>query len=265
MTRGRSAASRRWAIIATGAVALSLAGLAIVSAAQLNITGTGVALASETRCTNGPIATTPETLVTGTTYAAVSLAALTGCDGLSVQVTVYDTSGNSMVTGLTTAGADPLVVTTSGSYDAANVMGVALLVGTWGVPTTWTGPPVEIAPVTCTSLNKNGHTTGQACDVIATWSVVAYNPWPTVSAIGISYAVTTSSKYWQVEIDFSNTTTGFPGWTPTFVGSNGNPISGTCAGPLFVGVPNYAWGTGAKTGYVVGRNDGGSYGTQLCP
>jgi hypothetical protein len=120
-------------------VATAVVGLAVADAAQLNVSGTGLVVGSESRCTNGPIATTPATLVTWTTFSAVSLAGLTGCDGLAVQITVFGSTGNSIVTGSGTAGADPLVIST-GNYDAATVTGVALLVGTWGVPATWTSP-----------------------------------------------------------------------------------------------------------------------------
>lgn len=156
MSRRRPGASRRWAILAAGVVALVLIGLGIANAAQLSVSNGGIFLGNLARCSNGPIAATPATLVSGTTYSAVSLAGLTGCNGLGVQITVVGAAGSVLATGSGTAGANPLVITTSVNYNAANVTGVALLVGTWGVPTTWATPACQVTPVALTPSNPVG-------------------------------------------------------------------------------------------------------------
>ena len=149
MTGRRSRGSRRWAIIASAVVGLSLAGLAIANAAQLSVTNTGLLVGSEARCTEGPVAITGGSAHSGNTYTSVSLTDLdAACVGASVQLTVYDAAGTALATGTGTAGASPFDITTT-SYTSTAVAGVALLVGTWGVPTTWT-PPV-VVPTACTS------------------------------------------------------------------------------------------------------------------
>lgn len=153
MTHRRWSAPRRWAVGAVALVTLSVAGLAAANAAQLTVTSSGVAVASAARCTNGPVAITGGATHSGTSYSSVSVAGLaSACSGKSVTVTVYNLSGTALWTGTGLASTVPFDITTVAPtlpYTSTAVTGVALLVGTWGVPATWT-PPV-VVPTACTA------------------------------------------------------------------------------------------------------------------
>lgn len=171
MTRRRSGASRRWAILASGLVALTFVGLGVADAAQLNVSGPGIYTGSQARCTNGPVAVTSGAAHSGTSYTSVSVTNLAAaCTGKAIQVTVYNVSGTSIATGTGSAGTAPFEITTT-AFTSTAVAGVALLVGTWGVPTTWTPP----GPTGCTT------------------SPIALTPGSPVGASGKYRAVTLSS------------------------------------------------------------------------
>jgi hypothetical protein len=156
VTRRRSGASRKWAILASGLVAIVFVGLAVADAAQLNVSGQGIYSGNQARCTNGPVAITGGATHTGTSFTSVSLTNLAAaCSGKAIQVTVYDALGTSLATGSGVAGTAPFDIPTT-AFTSTAATGVALLVGTWGVPTTWT-PPVLTPAVSCVALNGGGN------------------------------------------------------------------------------------------------------------
>ena len=272
MTRRRSVATRRWAIIASGLVALVFAGLAIADAAQLSVGNGGIFLGTKSRCTNGPIAATTGTAHTGANIQAVKLSGVsTACAGLPVSLVVYQSNGSSLATGTGTASTGSFDIATS-SYHANNVAGVALLIGTWGIPTTWSSTPVVLPAVSCIALtpwtggwpppNTYGTPTGGTC----TATISNYAAWGSpLSNFNFTVTVTGASN-WELTFNFANTTV-FPGFTPTNVGSALNPYvapSNLCSDlPLLV-VRKYL-PYNSDQGYVEANNIGQNTSNQMCP
>lgn len=138
--RGRS--SRVVALVAAVFVVLGFAGLAVANATQLTVTSKPLFLQNLSRCTNATIATTGFATGGGTTWNRVRLVGVpAACAGLPVQLTVYRTRANGTTTVLATnttgTAAEGAVDITTTNYASGNVKGVALLIGGWGVPTTW--------------------------------------------------------------------------------------------------------------------------------
>jgi len=132
----------RWpraaALVATVLVALGFAGLAVASASQLTVTGGTMMLQDASRCTNATIAATGfRSSGTGNWNRVRLVGVPDACAGLPVSVVVYRSNGSSLATGTGTAASGTVDITT-GYYNPSNAAGVALLIGGWGVPTTWT-------------------------------------------------------------------------------------------------------------------------------
>lgn len=137
MTRRRSSAPRRWAIGASALVALVFAGVAIANAAGLTVTSRQLFAQNAARCTNATIATTGfRNSGTGNWNRVRLVGVPAACAGLPVSVVVYRSSGSSFATGTGTAAEGAVDITTT-AYASGNATGVALLIGGWGVPTTW--------------------------------------------------------------------------------------------------------------------------------
>ena len=236
MTRRPSSASRRWAILASGLVALVFVGLAVADAAQLNVSGPGIYAGSQARCTNGPVAITGGATHSGTSYTSISLTNLAAaCSGKAIQVTIYNVSGVALATGTGTAGTAPFDIATT-AFTSTAATGVALLVGTWGVPTTWT-PPSITPPVSCIALNGGGKPQpSKTCTV--TFSPNGGAPWGNSTPPGgtlwnFTFNVTSQGASWEATIDFTNTA--FP-FQPRWVGQNSVTVAKapgyTCGSPV---------------------------------
>jgi hypothetical protein len=143
------------AAVAGAAVALWAVGLAVASASQLTVTSAPLVLQNTSRCTEGPIVVVPEPLGSGNdrrdavTLWNVPLA----CAGLPVSLVLYRSTGNVLVTGIGDVPPSPGIFPitfpiTTATYRVDRVSGVALLIGTWGIPATWsTTPPPPVDPV----------------------------------------------------------------------------------------------------------------------
>ena len=136
--------SRKYLAAAVAAVVV-LAGISFASASQLNVSGGSLFLQNASPCTNATIATTGFASGGGTNWNRVRLVGVPEtCAGLPIQLTVYHTSSRGTTTqlawstGSPTAALGTVDVTVNQSYTSGNVTGVALLIGGWGVPTTWT-------------------------------------------------------------------------------------------------------------------------------
>ena len=220
MTRRRSGAWRRWAILASGLVALVFAGLAIADAAQLSVGNGGIFLGSLARCTNGPVAITGGATHSGTSYTSVSVTNLAAaCSGKTIQVTVFNSSGTALATGTGTAGTSPFDVTTT-AFTSTAATGVAVLVGTWGVPTTWT-PPATTPAVSCVALNGGGNPQpSKTCTI--TLSPNGSAPWANSTPPGgtlwnFTFNVTSETGNWEATFDLTNAA--FP-FVPRWIGQN---------------------------------------------
>jgi len=133
----RTGAWRVAAAVAVAAVALSVVGLVVASASQLNVSGGSLFLQNVSRCTNATIATTGfRSSGTGNWNRVRLVGVPDACAGLSISVFVYRASGQ-LATGTGTAASGTVDITT-GKYNQNNATGVALFIGGWGVPTTWT-------------------------------------------------------------------------------------------------------------------------------
>jgi hypothetical protein len=252
MTRRRSGASRRWAILASAVVAVAFLGLAVADAAQLNVTGSGVAVASAARCTNGPVAIAGGATHSGSSYASVSLANLAAaCSGQAIQVTVYDASQAALATGTGTAGTAPFDITTT-SFNATLATGVALLVGTWGVPTTWTALVLPVFTCVATDNAFAPLVPAESCTLKnITITTGTSGGFPTTTA---NFRVNSPAGHLRflVTADFGvmSPAPAFPGWTPLSVSTRNLtaqlPTGSSCSSlPSFTarGVNNAASGT----------------------
>ncbi len=159
--RGRS--PRIAALIAMVFVALGLSGLAVADATQLTVTSNRLFLQDASRCTNATIATTGfRSGGGGTTWNRVRLVGVpTACAGLPIALTVYRTSfwgtTTTLATGTGTAASGTVDVAVAPNYSSTQVTGVALLIGGWGVPTTWsTTPPPPVDQVISLRSFQNG-------------------------------------------------------------------------------------------------------------
>ena len=268
---------RRLAIVVAALVSVGVAGVVVANAAALNVNAGGSAIDSANRCTDGPVEITGGSTGGGTWYTSISLVDLAAsCSGASVQVTLFDASGSSLATGSGLAGTSPFDLSTSG-YNPTNVAGVALLVGGWGVPTTWT-PPTAVPGISCQAVNNSGKTTNSACTVTITstshW--IGYpGPWGVGTPyeyVYVDFAVSTNQKQWEVTFHLDDTST-FPGsgFTPTYVGSGYNVVKApgyACAAlPTFVGRKEVGAVNGQDNGVLYYTNDpSNTQGTtQLCP
>lgn len=274
MTRRRSGTPRRWAIIASGFVALSVIGLAIADAAQLNVSNAGVALGNASRCTNGPITVvmgpgTGNTLRYSVTLSSVSAA----CANLPVNVVLYRSNGSSEATGTGTvpAAGGTFDITTTG-YRRNNVSGAALLIGTWGVPATWSQTPVVVPAITCIELTSwtggwpppdtYGTPTGGTC----TAAISNYAEWGSpLSNFNFTFTVTGADN-WELTFDFASTPQ-FPGFTPTNVGGTLNPrlAPGYACSQMPILVARKYLPYASNTGYIEANSLGVAMQNQLCP
>ncbi|NKY10176.1 hypothetical protein [Cellulomonas hominis] len=143
--------ARRLAAVVAGAVAvLVVLLLSPASAARLGVTAGNITTASATPCS-----TTAVTAGTGGRSGTITSVVLSGvpvpCRGLPATLRLYASDGTPLATADTTvtlASADSTTVTVP-AYATSRAAGVALTVGTWGLPVTWTAPSGAAAgPVT---------------------------------------------------------------------------------------------------------------------
>ena len=262
-------------ILATAAALLTaIVGLSLTtaSAATLNLATTpGTFFMQPAACAPGTANGAPvigsATAAPGSSgsFSGVSLSNIpTACQGLPLEVFVHGPQGTLMASTATPSSANSSAVTVNvPSYTGTGVADVVLRIGGWLFPTNWTPPtPMPTQAVSCVALDGyQGNPTGQACTVTFTTNNVAYNPWPTVSAYDVSFIVSTPAPSWAVVVDTSHAA--LPQIGVTSIHTNGNPATGQCVGTVFTGYKNTSWGS--NNGYLVMRNDGGSYNTRLCP
>ncbi len=125
------------AAVAGTAIAISVVGLVVASGSQLDVTNGPPFVQDTSRCTNATLATTGFASGGGRNWDRVRLVGVPdACAGLPISVVVYRAAGE-LATGTGTAAAGTVDITT-GNYRSNRVTGVALLIGGWGVPTTWT-------------------------------------------------------------------------------------------------------------------------------
>ena len=184
-SRPLAAAAVLMVIVVLLALALRPDAAARLSLEPANLTSFSVS----DRCTQTVSATSgPET--EGRTGTVMLTGLGTACGGRDVDLTVFGRDGAALASGATTLAAD-----TSGSatvtvpaYAPADVAGVALTIGTWGVPAIWTYTPSVDAPlVSCTVLNDpTGTKTCEATDVrVDAWGhpvLDTYNFYATVTS-----------------------------------------------------------------------------------
>lgn len=144
MTLRRSAA-----VVAAAATVLVVLLLAPASAARLTVTSARLTTLSDRPCSTAPI-----TAGTGGARGTVTTVVLSGvpaaCRGQLATLRVYASDGTALAAVDTTAtlGAGDSTTVTVPSYTASRAAGVALTVGSWGLPVTWTAPAGPSGPVT---------------------------------------------------------------------------------------------------------------------
>ena len=232
------------------------------SASQLAIAAPSAPfVTSPAKCGTLSLAANASGTASGGNYTGVTVAGFTSaCLGKPATVTLYNASGTVLASGSVTSTSASTPFTTS-SYSGAAVSKVEVKINGWVFLPTWT-PPAPTQAVSCIALNAyQGTPTGQPCAVTFSTGILAYNPWPTVSAYDFRFAVTTAAPSWAIVINTAHSS--LPQIGVTSIHSNGNPMTGSCSGTVFTGYKNTGWNS--NDGYMVMRNDGGSYGTRLCP
>ncbi|WP_066301738.1 hypothetical protein [Arthrobacter luteolus] len=136
------------------------------AAAQLPLLPGSVPSASVAeRCTPAVKATNGTT--TAGQASTVTVSGLgTACAGKELALTLFDEDGAALAAGSTDLAADASGSATVAvpAYNPDDVAGVALTIGTWGVPGIWTyEPSIEAPMVSCTVLNDPTGT--KTCDV----------------------------------------------------------------------------------------------------
>ena len=173
-------------------------------------------------CTTATLPTTVAGTPTGGNYTQVQILSIpAACNNLAVRTVIFGTGGTQLATGTGNTGATGTATITTSSYAGASAIGVALLIDTWGVRTTWT-PPSSLPSISCVALNNgrqvwNGHT----CSVTITGTSGLYpnSIPPGGDTMNFTFSVTTTGTHWRVTINFASA--GFP-WNPTWAGQYNN-------------------------------------------
>ena len=218
------------ALVAAATAALTFATLSTAAAAQLGVSGGAFGSYSDEACTTDSVATTLGSTSTGANYTSIELSNLPdSCAGLPIELVVYDNTGTSIGTGTGTAPGAPVPAfdVTTTSYKGSDADGVALLVDTWHVPTTWTGTTPTPA-YSCVAINPAGNPTGQSCTVTLSGSHY-WLSYPGAWGVGQPYyhtylrmSVTTARPWWRVTIDLSDPSMPAIGFTPVLVNNSTN-------------------------------------------
>lgn len=146
MTRRRS----QGAILLAAVVALVVLLLSPASAARLNLSVRPLTVVDVTGCTTSSLVATAG-VSSGTSTQVVLSGVPAACQGKAATLRLYAADGTALATAdtsatLVTAGSTTVAVP---SYAVDRVAGMALTVGTWGVPVTWTAPTSVVSgPVT---------------------------------------------------------------------------------------------------------------------
>lgn len=210
--RRRRRSWRTWALAAglTAAVAV----ITVASAAQLTVLSRGIGTATAAPCTTLTLPTTATGTLTGGYYSAVQIVNIPPeCENLPVSLVVYDASGTKLVTdaGSGNTGAMGTATIATGSYSAASVVGVALLINTWGVHTSWVSPS---SIFTCVALSEAYKDQSPKVCSLTNYTITGPTGPPGGQRMDITFTVVSNSKHSRVTIDF---TAGVFPWTPTWV------------------------------------------------
>lgn len=278
MTRRSSSTTRRsrrclrtWALAVGMTAAVGV--VVIASAAHLSVFGRDSEIDHATPCTDWTLPTTVGDGWHGS-YWEVSITGIpAGCDNLAVALTVYGTGGTVLATGTGTTGTGGSATIATGTYTGSAVLGVALLIDTWGVHTTWT-PPTEPPPVSCIPLNRNNDNSpaGQSCtaELVSPTSYYPNSDPPGGELFGFQVNVSSTTPRWRVTIDFTDP---YFHWQPQWinlVAGNVGVYGGCGTAPYSTIQIQPPRGTSGEWGFVLltGQNGAPTYppgGTQLCP
>lgn len=264
-------ATRRWAVGLVAAVTAFL-GVAAASAASIGVSSRDHSTATAARCTTSTIGVAPSGTPSGGTYAQVTLTSIpSACFGLAVSLVVYGSGGASLATGTGVTGSTGTATITTSSYAGSSVSGVALLVNTWGITSSWTPPASVLPTVTCIALNNGRNPqSSKTCSVTISASSGSYgNSVPPGGQMSnLTLSVTSTGAHWRVTLDFTGSTWQ-PLWAGQYSGQVQLPAGYSCPSPLStlqVEDSSATWGAtlyfgqnGAPTWWA------GSGGTTLCP
>jgi hypothetical protein len=260
---------RRGLVVLSWVIAAIALGLATANAAQLAIAGSGPAVYSQVRCGTGPVGVTYSGTPSGGSYTAVSISSIpSSCNGLPLQVALVNSSGTLLASGSGTAATGTMTLST-GSYTGTAVSSVEVLIGTWAVPATWTGP-TTVPPMSCVAINPSGNPTGQSCTVTLSSSTWWWGQWqvPGTRIGNATYSVTTGAGNAEVTLDLSQTP--YTGWSIVGLRTNGGYFAApgySCSQlPIVKLRPNLAWGSPGPLyiEYVENLSDLGAS-NRICP
>jgi len=221
--------------VASILVAITIALVAAASAAHLTVNARDHETASLVPCTTTTLPVTVSGSPSGGNYTAVQISTIPpACNNLPVRVVVYGAVGAQLATGTGTTGTTGTATITTTSYNGTAVVGVAILIDTWGVHTTWT-PPSALPSISCIALN-NGRQEWKkhTCTVTITGTTLYPNSTPPGGdMMNFTFNVTTDGAHWRVTINFASA--GFP-WNPMWAGQYNNdtqkPGGYVCPSPI---------------------------------
>ncbi|HEY0186800.1 MAG TPA: hypothetical protein VGC67_04875 [Cellulomonas sp.] len=131
---------------------LVTAGLAPASAARLDLSTRQITTTSAAACSRATIGATSGTVSGGSSTQVVLSSVPTACQGRSATVRLYAADGTALATTdtIATLAAAGTSTVTVPAYAVSGAAGVALTIGTWALPTSWTAPAstVVTGPVT---------------------------------------------------------------------------------------------------------------------
>ena len=183
---------RTLALAALGLVVLAVVVLALrpASAARLPLTGAQIMTARAAPCSAASIGAAAGGTGTGSTQVVLT-GVPEGCRGRAATVRLFAADGTALAaadTAVTLAATTSTTVTVP-AYTPARVGGVAVTVGTWSLPTTWTAPSGSVAgPVTPGAGTAFGP---------VTWSQVASSGTQACVSVPVSAAPGTP---WRVDL-----------------------------------------------------------------
>lgn len=198
-----------------------LASVSIVNAASLDLTRPSMTTTNiSDRCAASVGATSGTRTSTGSATSVVLTGLTADCAGRRVSLTLFKSNG----TVVTTVSDAPLGAVTNGkatvtvpAFPAGTVDRIALTIGTWGIPASWTKPP-PLPLAGCSIIGRP--------DVACTALVEPFDPW--VSGFDVNITITTTpatpGAQWELALNLADPKLPQPirsiqSWTPLKAGT----------------------------------------------
>ncbi len=245
---------KRRTVVVSLVVIAALATAALASASTLNVNTRSVDALGAQPCTRATVSVTG-TNNTGANYAAIRIADMpVACAGKAVEFVLFDSSLNPLANGSGTVysgGAPgspmPETFSTNVTFKDSDVLGIAVLVDTWGVPASYDGAPPLTPAVSCEPYSNGGNPQpSKTCTASLAFDGGApYGDGNGGLMWGFTVNVSSTAQSWRLTLDFTHSD--YP-YNPTWLAQYSQTVSvvGTCTNP--VGTVTLEPANGAKWG-----------------